>query len=72
MNQNTRSTMAASIQVFEYPNGDGTRILAAGYANCNRGMLGERPLDFGRDYHVIRMRGSGNLEESQLSHEVNP
>ncbi|MBV8830009.1 MAG: hypothetical protein JO108_12355 [Acidobacteriaceae bacterium] len=72
MNENTRSAMAAIIEVFESPNGDGTRILAAGYADCNRGMTGQRTLDFRRDCHFIRMRGSGSLEESQLSHEVNP
>ena len=72
MNEKTRSAMAAIIEVFERPNGDGSRILAAGYANCNRGMIGERPLDFGRDCHVIRMRASGNLEQTELCHEVNP
>jgi len=52
MNEKTRPAMAAIIEVFECPNGDGTGILAAGYAASNRGMMGERPLGFGHDCHV--------------------
>lgn len=64
--------MAAIVEVFKRANRDGTRILAAGYANGNRGMIGQRALDFRGDYDAIRMRGTGNLEQTQLSHQVNP
>ena len=72
MNEKTRPAMAASIQILERPNANGTPILAAGYPDCNRGMIGQRTLDFRRDCHSRQMRWSGNHEEAQLSHEVNP